>query len=475
MTDGIRPRRVRSPRREPAPRTAVLALRALARGRGRRPARSGRGRPLASRGRRTVALALDARRPRSPSTMRTDRLVFVAAAGPAAGEVIGLSIDAAAGIGGYAFTTGQPIAIADVAADPRFDRTVAEATGYLPGTLLAVPLADERGIVGVLEVLDRRGRQLHVARPGRRGGVRPPGHLAVRRRAPGPRRVDDPRRLAPGARSAGRSTDPVLDDDAIDDLVGDAVRSAAGETDDSRLGLVRSSRAAAGRRPGPRRARDRVARCAAASVRAVGARRPSRRAASVERLAPRPGASRSPSIRGSGSSATVPSAAWTDRRSSRAAMGRACGSRSSIPGWTARIPRSAGGSSARGAWSPTRTARRRSWRTPTAATWSAMGPPAPGSSTAWRRRPRSSRSGSWGRDNRGKGQAVEAAVDWAIEAGIEVVNLSLSSRSEAMFGTFHDLADRAYFAQHPAGLCGQQRPGALLSVAVRGGRLGRGP
>jgi subtilisin len=51
-----------------------------------------------------------------------------------------------------------------------------------------------------------------------------------------------------------------------------------------------------------------------------------------------------------------------------------------------------------------------------------------------------------GADNRGKGRAVAAAVDWAIAERIGVVNLSLSSRSEAMFATFHDLADRAYFA-----------------------------
>lgn len=50
-----------------------------------------------------------------------------------------------------------------------------------------------------------------------------------------------------------------------------------------------------------------------------------------------------------------------------------------------------------------------------------------------------------GADNRGKGRAVAAAVEWAIGQGIAVVNLSLSSRSEAMFGVFHELADRAYF------------------------------
>lgn len=85
-----------------------------------------------------------------------DRLVFVAAAGPAAGDIVGLGIDASAGIAGYAFSTGQPLAVADVATDPRFDRTIAEATGYVPRSLLATPLIDEQGTLGVLEVLDRR-------------------------------------------------------------------------------------------------------------------------------------------------------------------------------------------------------------------------------------------------------------------------------------------------------------------------------
>jgi len=51
-----------------------------------------------------------------------------------------------------------------------------------------------------------------------------------------------------------------------------------------------------------------------------------------------------------------------------------------------------------------------------------------------------------GPDNRGKGLAFAAGLEWAIEQGAAVINLSLSSRSEAMFGVFHDLADRAYFA-----------------------------
>jgi subtilisin family serine protease len=51
-----------------------------------------------------------------------------------------------------------------------------------------------------------------------------------------------------------------------------------------------------------------------------------------------------------------------------------------------------------------------------------------------------------GPDNRGKGQAFAAGIEWAIDQGASIINLSLSSRSESMFATFHHLADRAYFA-----------------------------
>ena len=88
----------------------------------------------------------------------SDRLVFRAAAGPAAGDIVGVALEPAVGIAGYAFTTGQPLAVADVAADPRFERSVAEASGYVPSSLLAVPILDTAGAIGVLEALDgRRG------------------------------------------------------------------------------------------------------------------------------------------------------------------------------------------------------------------------------------------------------------------------------------------------------------------------------
>ena len=84
------------------------------------------------------------------------RLVFRAAAGPEGEAVVGLSIATHEGIAGYVFATGQALAVADVVRDPRFERTTAERTGYVPRALLAVPLLDPTGIVGVMELLDRR-------------------------------------------------------------------------------------------------------------------------------------------------------------------------------------------------------------------------------------------------------------------------------------------------------------------------------
>jgi GAF domain-containing protein len=86
----------------------------------------------------------------------TDGLVFRVAAGEHGQGVIGITVAAGEGVAGYVQATGRPLAIADVAADPRFERAAAERTGYVPRSLLAVPLVDDSGVLGVLEILDRR-------------------------------------------------------------------------------------------------------------------------------------------------------------------------------------------------------------------------------------------------------------------------------------------------------------------------------
>jgi subtilisin len=51
-----------------------------------------------------------------------------------------------------------------------------------------------------------------------------------------------------------------------------------------------------------------------------------------------------------------------------------------------------------------------------------------------------------GKNNRTKGIAFAYGLDWVIQERIHVANLSLSSRSEDLYASFHDLVDQAYFA-----------------------------
>jgi len=86
----------------------------------------------------------------------TNRLVFRIAAGDQGQGVVGQAIPIDQGVAGYVFSSGQAIALSDVAHDPRFAGQVAARTGYVPRSLLAVPLVDGDHTIGVLEVLDKR-------------------------------------------------------------------------------------------------------------------------------------------------------------------------------------------------------------------------------------------------------------------------------------------------------------------------------
>jgi GAF domain-containing protein len=55
--------------------------------------------------------------------------------------------------------TRQPLVLDDLANDPRFARDVAESTGYVPKSLMAVPLLHDEEVLGVLQVLDRPQKQ----------------------------------------------------------------------------------------------------------------------------------------------------------------------------------------------------------------------------------------------------------------------------------------------------------------------------
>jgi hypothetical protein len=86
----------------------------------------------------------------------TDQLVFRVAAGEQGRGVVGLSVPPTQGLVGYVYQSGEAIALSDVASDARFGRAFAESTGYVPRSIVAVPLVDDHGTIGVLEVLDKR-------------------------------------------------------------------------------------------------------------------------------------------------------------------------------------------------------------------------------------------------------------------------------------------------------------------------------
>jgi len=88
-------------------------------------------------------------------------LVYTVAAGEGAADVTGMRIPVTQGIAGWVVQSGQPIAVSDVAHDPRFSRQAAEQTGYVPQGILAVPVQTRHRMLGVISLLDR-----DASRPG---------------------------------------------------------------------------------------------------------------------------------------------------------------------------------------------------------------------------------------------------------------------------------------------------------------------
>jgi GAF domain-containing protein len=88
-----------------------------------------------------------------------DELVFEAVAGEGASSLIGQRLPSSTGIAGWVLVTRQPLVLEDLQNDPRFARDVAESTGYVPTSLMAVPLLHDEEVLGVLQVLDRPHRE----------------------------------------------------------------------------------------------------------------------------------------------------------------------------------------------------------------------------------------------------------------------------------------------------------------------------
>jgi GAF domain-containing protein len=84
-----------------------------------------------------------------------EELVFEAVSGEGEDELIGMRFPAGTGIAGWVLTTRQPLIVDDLSADTRWSRSQAESTGYVPKSMMSVPLLVEERALGVLNVLDR--------------------------------------------------------------------------------------------------------------------------------------------------------------------------------------------------------------------------------------------------------------------------------------------------------------------------------
>lgn len=82
-----------------------------------------------------------------------------------------------------------------------------------------------------------------------------------------------------------------------------------------------------------------------------------------------------------------------------------------------------------------------------------------------------------GSNLKGRGALFHAGLRWAVDHGMAVVNLSLSSKSEAMYAPLHDVADAAYFGRTLLVCAANNQPGptypsqfsSVVSVAARPG------
>jgi transcriptional regulator with GAF, ATPase, and Fis domain len=87
----------------------------------------------------------------------TGDLRFLVAIGEVADKLRGLRIPSGKGIAGFVFSSGQPMAVADVGREAAFYAEVDKHTGYSTQTILATPLRFNGEIIGVLEFVNRIG------------------------------------------------------------------------------------------------------------------------------------------------------------------------------------------------------------------------------------------------------------------------------------------------------------------------------
>ncbi|MEK6599572.1 MAG: HD domain-containing phosphohydrolase [Deltaproteobacteria bacterium] len=86
-------------------------------------------------------------------------LVFEVVKGHAADRLKGERIKVCEGIAGWIARTGLPYVSHEVVNDPLWSREFGNKTGYAPQDILGVPLKTENGVIGVIEVLNKKEGQ----------------------------------------------------------------------------------------------------------------------------------------------------------------------------------------------------------------------------------------------------------------------------------------------------------------------------
>jgi hypothetical protein len=86
----------------------------------------------------------------------TNELVYQASWGAGAKEIVGVRLPPGKGLAGSVVQSGEGLAVPDCRNDPRFQAQIAAGTGYVPYTMLVLPLQSGGRTIGALSVLDRR-------------------------------------------------------------------------------------------------------------------------------------------------------------------------------------------------------------------------------------------------------------------------------------------------------------------------------
>jgi serine/threonine protein kinase len=86
----------------------------------------------------------------------TGELVYQSAWGAGARDIVGVRLPPGTGISGSVITCGEGHTVSECRDDPRFAAQIAAGTGYVPHTMLVVPLKPNGTAIGALSLLDRR-------------------------------------------------------------------------------------------------------------------------------------------------------------------------------------------------------------------------------------------------------------------------------------------------------------------------------